>query len=57
MNMAPLPGGDQPIRRLDTQVVGLIENCLGKINAENCIVMADLIKKLLETGGEQDGKT
>ncbi len=56
MNMAPLPGGDQPIRRLDTQVVGLIEDCLGKINAENCIVMADLIKKLLETGGEQDGK-
>lgn len=47
LNMAPIEGGDKAIRRLDTEVVNLIENILGKMNSENCIIMADMIKQLL----------
>lgn len=47
MNMSPIEGGDQPIRRLDTQVVGLIENALGKINSDNYVAMTEMIKQLL----------
>lgn len=49
LNMAPIEGGDEPIRRLDTQVVNLIENVLNKMNAENCIVMAGIIKQLIDS--------
>ena len=55
LNMAPIEGGDQPIRRLDTQVVGMIEEALGKINGENYVVMADLIGKLLAAAKEEGG--
>jgi len=55
MNLAPIPGGDQPIRRLDTQVVDMVETALNKMNSENCAVMVDLIKQMLTaaqtTGG------
>lgn len=56
MNMAPVPGGDQPIRRLDTQVVNMAEEILGKMDKDNYIVMAGLITKLLDQmrGGEGD---
>lgn len=56
MNMAPVPGGDQPIRRLDTQVVNMVEEILGKMDKDNYIVMAGLITKLLDQmrGGEGD---
>ena len=56
MNMAPLPGGDNPIRRLDTQVVNMVEEILGKMDKDNYIVMAGLITKLLDQarGGEKD---
>lgn len=56
MNMAPVPGGDQPIRRLDTQVVNMAEEILGKMDKDNYIVMAGLITKLLDQvrGGEED---
>lgn len=47
LNMAPIEGGDAPIRRLDTQVVNLIENMLNKINSENCLAMVELIKQLM----------
>lgn len=46
-NMAPIEGGDVPIRRLDTQVVNLIENMLGKMNSENYIVISGMITQLL----------
>lgn len=61
MNMAPIEGGDQPIRRLDTQVVGMVQEMLNKMNSENYVVMADLISKVLNTarleggGGECQG--
>lgn len=47
MNLAPIEGGDKPIRRLDTQVVDMVQDALGKMNAENYVVMADLIGKIL----------
>lgn len=49
MNMAPIEGGDDPIRRLDTQVVNLIENMLNKMSSENCDIMAELIMQLIRT--------
>jgi len=55
MNLAPLEGGDAPIRRLDTQVVNLIEDTLGKMNKDNYVVMAGIITQLLnctKAGGE-----
>ena len=48
-NWGPLEGGDKPIRRLDTQVVDLIENMLNKMNGENYTIMAELIKQLMNT--------
>lgn len=48
LNMAPIEGGDNPIRRLDTEVVGLIRNVLGKMNSENCSVIAGMVGRLLE---------
>ena len=47
MNLAPIEGGDQPIRRLDTQVVDLLENMLRKVNSENCMQMAAVMLELL----------
>ncbi len=60
MNLAPIEGGDQPIRRLDTQVVNLVKDSLNKMNAENYMVMADIIGKLLVAargeGGDGDAE-
>lgn len=60
MNLAPIEGGDQPIRRLDTQVVNLVKDSLNKMNAENYMVMADIIGKLLaatrQEGGDGDAE-
>lgn len=56
MNMSPLPGGDEPIRRLDTQVVNMVEELLGKMDKDNYIVVSGIITKLLDQarGGEED---
>lgn len=55
MSMAPVEGGDEPIRRLDTQVVNLVKETLNKMNTENCHEMANIIRQLLTAGKE--GKT
>ena len=55
MNLAPIEGGDQPIRRLDTQVVNLVKDSLNKMNAENYMVMADIIGKLLVAARREGG--
>lgn len=57
MNMAPIEGGDQPIRRLDTQVVDMVGNILNKMNAENYMVMAAVATKLLDTMGKGKDET
>lgn len=56
MNMAPIPGGDEPIRRLDTQVVNLVKDALNKMDKENYVVMAGVITRLLDytEGGAGD---
>lgn len=56
MNLAPIEGGDQPIRRLDTQVVGMVQDVLAKMNAENYVIMADLIGKILSAAKQQGGE-
>ena len=47
MNMAPVEGGDEPIRRLDTQVVNMVEQVIEKMNSENYVVMSGIITQLL----------
>lgn len=51
MNMAPVEGGDQPIRRLDTQVVDMAERLLGMADALDTgkvEAMAGVMMKLLD---------
>lgn len=57
MNLPPIEGGDKPLRRLDTQVVDMIESVLGKMNSENYVVMAGLITKLLQTAERRIDET
>ena len=61
MNLAPIEGGDQPIRRLDTQVVNVLEDMLNKMNGENYVQMTALMGQLLKNaylemhgGGEKN---
>lgn len=61
MNLAPIEGGDQPIRRLDTQVVNILEDMLNKMNGENYVQMTALMGQILKNaylemhgGGERD---
>lgn len=48
MNLAPIEGGDQPIRRLDTQVVNILKDMLNKMNGENYVQMTALMGQLLK---------
>lgn len=58
MNLAPIEGGDQPIRRLDTQVVNMLEDCLNKMNGENYMQITSLMRQILKTcGGGENGET
>lgn len=57
MNMAPIEGGDKPIRRLDTQVVNMVENMLNKMNSENYIVIAEMITQLLNAAERNKDET
>lgn len=53
LNMAPLPGGDEPIRRLDTQVVDMADRLLGMAEALDTgkvEALAGVMLKLLEAG-------
>lgn len=56
MNLAPIEGGDQPIRRLDTQAVNLLENMLGKVNSENYMQMTAVMLEMLKTGGKVENE-
>lgn len=62
VNMAPVQGGDEPIRRLDTQVVDAVEKLTNMINKDNFAAVAESIKKILGEagklqGGEKDRKS
>lgn len=57
MNLAPIEGGDKPIRRLDTQVVNMLEDCLNKMNGENYMQITSLMRQILKTyGGGENGE-
>lgn len=60
VNMAPVAGGDEPIRRLDTQVVNAVGKLSEMINEENHAAVAESIAKILAQAGEagrwKDGK-
>lgn len=49
MNLAPIEGSDQPIRRLDTQVVNMLEGCLNKMNGENYMQLTALMGQILKS--------
>lgn len=63
LNLAPIEGGDKPIRRLDTQVVDMLESMLNKMNGGNYREMAGLMGQLLKAayiemhGGEKKVET
>lgn len=57
LNMAPIEGGDKPIRRLDTQVVDLIETMLNKMNGENQIMVTGMITQLLKSTEREKDET
>lgn len=48
MNLAPVPGGDEPIRRLDTQVVNIVQRMLDQADAEKWPECAAMINKMLD---------
>lgn len=52
MNLAPIEGGDEPIRRLDTQVVNHINKLLANITSENFKEITDTISLLLLNSGK-----
>lgn len=52
MNMAPIEGGDQPIRRLDTQVVDMAWKLLdmaGDMETEKFAAMSEVVARLAES--------
>lgn len=57
LNMAPIEGGDKPIRRLDTQVVDMIKSAINKIDSNNYAVMAGVISQLLATAERRTDET
>ncbi len=59
LNMAPLPGGDEPIRRLDTQVVDMawrLMDMAGRTPTEDLAVLAGVVGRLadMEAGRRKD---
>lgn len=47
LNLSPVDGGDQPIRRLDTQVVNQINSLLNNMNPTNCIEISKEVSTIL----------
>lgn len=52
MNLAPVDGGDTPIRRLDTAVVNQANTLISKMNGQNDATILALVDKLMCKGGE-----
>jgi len=51
LNLAPLPNGDDPIRRLDTAVVNQIKTLLNQIGGENDKEILTTVNNLFMLGG------
>lgn len=58
LNLAPLPGGDEPIRRLDTQVVDMARVLLDRIDGTNYPEICKTVRELIATieKGEENGE-
>lgn len=54
-NLSPVPDGDKPIRRLDTETVGTIKGLLSEMTLENAVEIKERIMRFLK-GGE-DGES
>lgn len=52
MNMAPIEGGNKPIRRLDTQIVNEVKTLINKMDENNYKEVSVVVLNLL-TGGEK----
>lgn len=57
MNMAPIEGGDKPIRRLDTQVVALASELMDMVNSENHKEITAVVKKILTMEEREEDET
>lgn len=57
MNMAPIEGGDKPIRRLDTQVVALASELMDMVNSRNYKEMTAVVKKILTMEEREEDET
>lgn len=57
MNLVPIPGGDEPIRRLDTQVVNMVQTALKQMNADNYAEITNLISGMLGLCGKENKKS
>lgn len=57
MNMAPVPGGDEPIRRLDTQVVNMVRTVLEQAGTENWTECIGTVNKLLDAWRGEKSET
>lgn len=58
MNLAPIEGGDKPIRRLDTEVVDMVKEIIGKMDGQNDAILGRIAEKLLDIvqkGGVRGG--
>lgn len=53
-NLSPVPDGDKPLRRLDTETVGTVKALLGGMTLENAVETKDKILEALK-GGEGHG--
>lgn len=52
-NLSPVPAGDKPLRRLDTQTVNKIQNLVSNMTLDNITATKETIRNLLE-GGEKE---
>lgn len=55
MNMAPVPDGDKPLRRLDTEVVNMVETLMNRMNTRNYKEVCMTIRSLIEASSERSG--
>lgn len=55
-NLAPVEGGDKPLRRLDTEVVGRIEQLMNSMTLDNAPEIKQQVLLILQKGGG-DGET
>lgn len=55
MNRAPLPGGDEPLRRLDTAVVTAVTNLTRRLGGSNDAQILAVINRLLADGKGGEG--